>query len=133
MTVEMFADGQLTDAQAAELAPGGSQDITLCRPARDELRKGHPSTPRRPGGRRQRGGCRQPRPEGPGAAGDQRGCVPAEGAASCRPDVTLTTEAPAAWRQSQASSPDVDLFVFDGFVPPGAAGPFSLPGGGAAA
>jgi Ca-activated chloride channel homolog len=117
MTVEMFADGQLTDAQAADLAPGSSQDITFAVPrGTDYVRV-------------------TLLPHSDLAADDSAvavtsparkirvllvtsGDVFLQTALELRPDVTLTTEAPAAWRQSQASSPDVDLFVFDGFVPP---------------
>ncbi len=117
LTVEMFADGQLTDAQSADLAPGGGQDITFAVPRGTNYVKVTLL------------------PHGDLAADDgavavaspprkirvllvTSGDVFLEKALELRPDVTLTTEAPAGWRQSQASSPDVDLFVFDGFVPP---------------
>jgi Ca-activated chloride channel homolog len=116
-TVEMFADGQLTDAQSADLPPGGSQDVTFAVPrgtsyvrvtllphddlAADDSAVAVTSPPR------------QVR-----ALLVTAGDVFLQKALELRPDMTLTTEAPSAWRQAQASSPDVDLFVFDGFVPP---------------
>ena len=116
-TAEMFADGQLTDAQTTELSGGGSQDITFSVPPGTSYVKVTLL------------------PAGDLRAGDSAVAVasPAQKvrvllvtngdlflqkALVLRPDVTLTTEAPGAWRRAQASSPDVDLFVFDGFVPP---------------
>jgi Ca-activated chloride channel homolog len=116
VTVEMFADGQLSDAQAASLSPGGGQDVTFSIPpgtsyvrvtilprdnlAADETALAVTSPP-------------QPVRVLLVTAGDvflQRALV-------LRSDVQLTTEPPSAWRQRQASGLDVDLFVFEGFVP----------------
>ncbi len=116
-TVEMFADGQLADAQATSLPPGGGQDVTFSVPpgtsyvrvtlsprddlAADETAMAVTSAPR------------QVR-----VLLVTNGDVFLQQALSLRSDVELTTEAPSAWRQRQASNPGVDLFVFDGFVPP---------------
>lgn len=116
-TVEMFANGRLTDAQAADLPPGGSREVTFAVPrgtshvrvtllghtalAADDTAVAVTSPPRKVR-----------------ALLVTRGDVFLQKALELRPDLTLRTEAPGAWRQAQASSPDVDLFVFDGFVPP---------------
>jgi Ca-activated chloride channel homolog len=118
VTVEMFADGQLSDAQTAELSAGGSQDITFAVPPgtsyvrvtllpRDDLVADDSAVAVASPPRKVR------------VLLVTKGDVFLQKALELRSDVTLTTEAPAAWRQAQASSPDVDLFVFDGFVPPG--------------
>jgi Ca-activated chloride channel homolog len=115
-TVEMFADGRLTDAQAAALPPGGGQDVTFAVPrgtnyvrvtllphddlAADDSAVAVASPPRKVQ-----------------VLLVTNGDVFLQKALELRPDVALTTEAPGAWRQSQASNPAVDLFVFDGFVP----------------
>ena len=117
VTAEMFADGQLTDAQSALVQGGGSQDLTFAVP---------------PGTSYVRAVLV---PSGDLRADDSavavanpprkirvllvtKGDLFLQKALELRPDVTLTTEAPRSWRPAQASSPDVDLFVFDGFVPP---------------
>jgi Ca-activated chloride channel homolog len=118
VTAEMFADGQLTDAQTAELSAGGSQDITFAVPPgtsyvkvtllpRDDLVADNSAVAVASPPRKVR------------VLLVTNGDVFLQKALQLRSDVTLTTEAPADWRQAQASSPDVDLFVFDGFVPPG--------------
>jgi len=117
VTVEMFADGRLADAQTAALAAGGGQDVTFSVPpgagyvkvvllpeddlVADEGAVAVTSPPSRV-------------PVLLVTSGD----VFLQKALSLRADVALTTEAPSAWRPGQASSPDFDLFVFDGFVPP---------------
>jgi len=117
LTVEMFADGQLTDAQAAVLAPGGGQDVTFAVPRgtsyvkvtllhHDDLVAGDTAV-----------AVASP-PRKVHVLLVTSGDVFLQKALELRQDVTLTTEAPGHWRQSQASSADVDLFVFDGFVPP---------------
>ena len=117
VTAEMFADGQLTDAQSALVQGGGSQNLTFAVPP----------------------GTSYVRvvlvPSGDLRADDSavavaspprkirvllvtKGDLFLQKALELRPDVTLTTEAPRSWQPAEASSPDVDLFVFDGFVPP---------------
>jgi Ca-activated chloride channel homolog len=117
LTAEMFADGRLSDAQATELSGGGSQDITFAVPpgtsyvrvtilpgddlVADDSAVAVTSPPRKVR-----------------VLLVTKGDLFLKKALELRSDVTLTTEAPSAWRQAQASSPEVDLFVFDGFVPP---------------
>lgn len=116
LTVEMAADGRLTDAQSVDLPGGGGQDVTFPVPAGtsyvrvtvlpgDDLALDNTvvavATP--------------PRPVHVllVSAGD----VFLRDALALRPDVTVTTELPSAWSAGQASDPAVDLFVFEGFVP----------------
>jgi len=117
LTAEMFADGQLTDAQSTDLGGGGSQDITFAVPegtsyvrvalvpggdlVADDSAVAITSPPRKVR-----------------VLLVTNGDLFLQKALALRSDVSLTTETPRAWRQAQASSPDVDLFVFDGFVPP---------------
>jgi Ca-activated chloride channel homolog len=116
-TVEMFADGRLTDAQAIALGPGGGQDVTFAVPPgtnyvraallpHDDLVAGDSAV-----------AVASP-PQKVRVLLVSKGDVFLQKALAVRPDVTLTTEAPTAWRQAQADNPNVDLFVFDGFVPP---------------
>ncbi len=117
LTVEMFADGHLTDAQVTQLGPGGGQDVRFDVPPgtnyvrvtllpRDDLVADNSATAVASPPRKVR------------VLLVTSGDVFLQKALQLRPDVTLTTETPAAWHQGQASAPDVDLFVFDGFVPP---------------
>jgi Ca-activated chloride channel homolog len=116
-TVEMFADGRLTDAQAIELSPGAGQDVTFAVPPgtnyvratllpHDDLVADDSAV-----------AVASP-PQKVRVLLVSKGDVFLQRALEVRPDVTLTTEPPTAWRQAQADNPDVDLFVFDGFVPP---------------
>jgi Ca-activated chloride channel family protein len=117
LTVEMAADGHLTDAQAVDLPAGGDDDVTFPVPpgtsyvkvtllpgddlAVDDSAVAVASPPRQ---------IRVLLV----TAGD----VFLEDALELRPDVEVATERPSAWSAGQASSPSVDLLVFDGFVPP---------------
>jgi Ca-activated chloride channel homolog len=117
LTVEMFAGGHLADAQGVFLSPGAGQDVTFAVP---------PGTPYvrvtlLPGDDLPADNSALAVTSPPAkvrvllvTAGD----VFLQKALALRPDVALSTEAPSAWRRRQASSPDVDLFVFDRFVPP---------------
>ncbi len=116
LTVEMFADGSLVDAQAATVPPGGGQDVTFSVPPHtsyvrvtllphDNFVADQTALAVASPARRIR------------VMLVTRGDVFLQQALTLRPDVTLTTEAPSSWRPQQGASPNVDLFVFDGFVP----------------
>ena len=117
LTVEMFADSHLTDAQVTRLSPGGGQDVTFAVPQgtnyvkvtllpNDDLVADDSATAVASPPRKVR------------VLLVTSGDVFLQKALQLRPDLTLTTEPPAAWHRQQASTPGVDLFVFDGFVPP---------------
>jgi hypothetical protein len=116
-TVEMTADGRLSGAQAVQIPPGGGQDVTFPVPtgasyvevallphddlAIDDTAIAIASPPRK---------IR--------VLLVSTGDVFLQEALALRPDVEVSTEKPSAWAPGQASSPAVDMFVFDGFVPP---------------
>jgi len=116
VTVEMFADGQLADAQVIALPAGTGQDVAFSVPPgtsyvrvtllpRDNLAADESAlavtTP----------------PQPVRVLLVTPGDVFLQQALALRPDVQLTTEPPSAWRQRQESGSDFDLFVFEGFVP----------------
>ncbi|MGH9107681.1 MAG: vWA domain-containing protein [Acidimicrobiales bacterium] len=117
LTVEMFADGHLSDAQAVTVAPGGGRDVTFSVPPgtayvkvtlgpADDLVADDGAVAVASAPRKLKVLLVSP------------GDVFLQKALALRPDVEVSAEVPSKWAPRQAADPAVDFFVFEGFVPP---------------
>jgi hypothetical protein len=116
VTAEMFANGNLTIARDLRLAPHAGTEVGFPVPpgtttVRVEL------TPHDEYPLDQVALATVPAPQRVRILLVSTGDVFLQQALGLRPGAQVVTEAPSAWRPSQASNPAYDLFVFEGFVP----------------
>jgi len=116
LTAELFANGDLVGARAFRLGPGAGENLSFALPAGTFYVRvalvPHDVFP-------------LDQAAVAVASPAQKlhvllvspGDVFLQQALGLRPGVVVKVETPAAWRQSQATEPSVDLFVFEGFVP----------------
>jgi Ca-activated chloride channel family protein len=117
LVVEMAADGRLRAAKALLLGPGSGSDVGFAVPPGTSYVRVSVSPP----------GELAPGSSAVAVAAPPRklhvllvtpGDIFLQRALALRPDVVVRTEAPSQWSAPQARDQEVDLFVFEGFVPP---------------
>jgi hypothetical protein len=116
LTAELYVDGDLTDARAVHLGPGGGEDVSFSLPPGASyvrvLLVPHDAFPLD-----QVAVAVATPPQKLRVLLVSAGDVFLQQALALRPGSQVETETPSQWRQSQADDPAIDLFVFDGFVP----------------
>jgi len=116
LTVEMAADGELYAAKAVDIAGGSAQDVTFDVPPAASYVQASLTPPGELAAGTTATAIVAP-PRTLRALLVTPGDIFLEDALKLRTDLAVSTEAPSAWRDSQATSTSYDLVVFDGFVP----------------
>jgi len=117
VTAELYADGNLVDARALHLGPGAGEDVSFpLPPGTSYVRVA--LAPHDAFSLDQSAVAVATPPEKLRVLLVSTGDVFLQQALALRPGSEVEAETPSQWRQSQADDPSIDLFVFEGFVPP---------------